>query len=111
MMLRISPKYTMMPSVANTSAATGTPTIGPAPNRVQITKATYIPSMTKSPCAKLMMFIIPQIRVRPEENSAYTAPSSNPPTMTWTTMVDMEFVYLDCAEPARTSGQTIIVRA
>ena len=32
--------------------------------------ATYMPSMTNSPWAKLMTFIIPQIRVRPEENSA-----------------------------------------
>ena len=30
----------------------------------------YIPAMTKSPWAKLMTFIMPQISVRPEENSA-----------------------------------------
>ncbi len=71
-----------MPSVASTSAATGAPTQGPVPNSVQTTKATYIPSMTKSPCAKLTMFIMPQIKVRPDENSAYTAPNKSPPTMT-----------------------------
>ncbi len=32
--------------------------------------ATYMPSMTNSPWAKLMKFIMPQISVRPEENSA-----------------------------------------
>ena len=60
----------MTPSVASTSAATGAPTNGPTPNSVQTTNATYMPSMTKSPWAKLTMFIMPQISVRPDENSA-----------------------------------------
>src|ERR1700678_3405552 len=49
----------MTPSVASASAAIGAPSIGPAPNTVQTTKATYIPSMTKSPWAKLTIFIMP----------------------------------------------------
>ena len=36
---------------------------------VQAKNATYIASMTKSPWAKLTTFIMPQISVRPEENS------------------------------------------
>ena len=60
----------MMPSVASTSAAAGAPTNGPTPSTVHTTNATYMPSMTKSPCAKLTMFIMPQIKVEPEENSA-----------------------------------------
>ena len=70
MMPRISAKYTTTPSVASTTTASGAPAHGPAPNKVQTTKATYIPSMTKSPCAKLTMFIMPQTSVRPDENSA-----------------------------------------
>ncbi len=60
----------MTPSVASSSVATGAPASGPAPNSENTTKAAYMPSMTKSPCAKLTMFIMPQTSVRPEENSA-----------------------------------------
>ena len=71
-------------------AAIGTEAAGPPPNAVQTMKAVYIASMTKSPCAKLITFIIPQIRVRPEENSAYTAPMSRPLTITCRRMEDMD---------------------
>ena len=40
------------------------------PIQVTTSNATYMPSMTNSPWAKLMKFIMPQIKVRPEENSA-----------------------------------------
>src|SRR6185312_4409069 len=60
----------MTPSVASTSAASGAPAAGPTPNTLKTTKAAYMPSMTKSPCAKLTMFIMPQTSVRPEDNSA-----------------------------------------
>ena len=71
-------------------AAIGTEAAGPPPNAVQTMKAVYIASMTKSPCAKLITFIIPQIRVRPEEKSAYTAPMSRPLTITCRRMEDMD---------------------
>ena len=51
-------------------AAIGTDAHGPPPSAVQTTTAVYMPSMTKSPCAKLTTFIMPQIRVRPDEKSA-----------------------------------------
>src|SRR5262249_17297062 len=70
-------------------AATGTEAAGPPPNAVQTMKAVYIASMTKSPCAKLITFIIPQIKVRPEEKSAYTAPMSRPLTITCRRIADM----------------------
>jgi hypothetical protein len=43
---------------------------GLPPSQTTTRKATYMPSMTNLPCAKLMEFIMPQISVRPEENSA-----------------------------------------
>ncbi len=43
---------------------------GPPPSQTTTRSATYMPSMTNSPWAKLMKFIMPQISVRPEENSA-----------------------------------------
>src|SRR5262250_536377 len=75
--------------VAKMMAATGTEAAGPPPNAVQTRKAVYIASITKSPCAKLITFIIPQINVRPEEKSAYTAPMSSPLTITCRRMADM----------------------
>ena len=51
-------------------AAIGTEAHGPPPSAVHTTTAVYMPSMTKSPCAKLTTFIMPQIRVRPDEKSA-----------------------------------------
>src|SRR5262245_25770571 len=68
----------------------GTAAAGPPANAVQTMKAVYIASMTKSPCAKLITFIMPQISVRPEENSAYTAPMSRPLTITCRRMADMD---------------------
>ena len=55
---------------------------GPSFSRVKAKKAAYIASMTKSPWAKLTTFIMPQISVRPDENSAYTDPISRPLTTT-----------------------------
>ncbi len=55
----------------------------------------YIPTMTKSPWAKFTTFIMPQISVRPEENSAYTAPSRRPPATTWAAVVTAPY----CCEP------------
>src|ERR1700722_13134882 len=89
MACRMRPKYQTTPSVASNSAAVGTAAAGPTPNTDHTTNATYMPSMTKSPWAKLMTFIMPQISVRPEENSAYTAPRSSPPTITWTRVRDI----------------------
>ena len=51
-------------------AAMGTAANGPPPSAVHTMTAAYMPSMTKSPCAKLTTFIMPQIRVRPDENRA-----------------------------------------
>ncbi len=51
-------------------AAMGTATKGPPPSAVHTMTAAYMPSMTKSPCAKLTTFIMPQISVRPDENRA-----------------------------------------
>ena len=51
-------------------AATGTAAHGPPPSAVQTMTAVYMPSMTKSPCAKFTTFIMPQISVRPDENRA-----------------------------------------
>ena len=59
-----------MPRVAITMAAAGTEAQGPPPSAVQIITAVYMPSMTKSPCAKFTTFIMPQIKVRPDEKSA-----------------------------------------
>src|SRR5262249_2743489 len=42
----------------------------PRPSHTTTSSATYMPSMTNSPWAKLMKFITPQISVRPEENKA-----------------------------------------
>src|SRR5262245_28505564 len=79
----------MRPIVARTTAAIGTEAAGPPPTRVHTRNAVYIASMTKSPWAKLITFIMPQIRVRPEENSAYTAPMSRPLTMICSRVDDM----------------------
>ncbi len=51
-------------------AAVGPKSSGPPCRYVTTTKATYMPIMTNSPCAKLMTFIIPQMSVSPDENSA-----------------------------------------
>ena len=57
--------------IASTSAATGAPTNEQThQSTVHTTNATYMPSMTESPWAKLTMFIMPQISVRPDENNA-----------------------------------------
>ena len=55
---------------------------GPTCSSVTAKNAAYIANMTKSPWAKLTTFIMPQINVSPDENSAYTAPISNPLTTT-----------------------------
>ncbi len=60
----------MMPRMKSSIAASGTEMTGPACSSVQAKNATYIASMTKSPCAKFTTFIMPQISVRPDENSA-----------------------------------------
>ena len=60
----------MTPSTNSANAAAKPNTAGPPPSHTTTSSATYMPSMTNSPCAKLMKFIMPQISVRPEENRA-----------------------------------------
>ena len=60
----------MTPSTNSANAAAKPNTAGPPPSHTTTSSATYIPSMTNSPCAKLMKFIMPQISVSPDENSA-----------------------------------------
>src|SRR4030095_13102790 len=69
-------------------AATGTAANGPPPSAVHTMTAEYMPSMTKSPCAKFTTFIMPQIRVRPDEKGGTTAPSSRTDTITCTSVID-----------------------
>jgi hypothetical protein len=42
-----------------------------------------MPSIRKSPWAKLMIFMTPKIRVRPRAISAKTPPISRPLTIAW----------------------------
>ena len=59
-----------MPSTRSANAAARVKIAGPPPIQTTTRNATYMPSITNSPWAKLMKFIMPQISVSPEENSA-----------------------------------------
>ena len=78
-------------------------TSGRACSRVKAKNAAYIASMTKSPCAKFTTFIMPQISVRPEENSAYTAPISRPLTTTCSRITRLSLPYFG-RHPERSGG-------
>jgi hypothetical protein len=66
----MSERYTQTPSANNANAAAKPKVSGPPPIQTTTSRATYMPSMTNSPWAKLITFIMPQINVSPEENKA-----------------------------------------
>jgi hypothetical protein len=50
-------------------------------------RAKYPPIITKSPCARFLIFITPQTRARPYALKANTAPTKIPSRITWTLMI------------------------
>ena len=53
------------PKPKSTSITTGTPRKGSSPSSLKRKYVTYIPTMSRSPCAKLMTRITPKMSVSP----------------------------------------------
>src|SRR5680860_197851 len=80
---RTNVTYASTPNSPTATADSGTERSGSSPVMLHAKNATYIPTMTNSPWAKLTTSTTPKINVSPTAIRERTAPSSSPLTTVW----------------------------